>query len=100
MESGTDKYEWSILQNLEYQNRDVNNLKFSIIEKYNYAIAQVPNESGVGAFYIMLNPKAPPFYKQMPSKQYSLSDERFSVIQSHPKTITTVEMAVRSHVAE
>jgi hypothetical protein len=72
-ESGTDKHEWSILQELEYKNREVTELKFSLIERSEYAIAQVPNNSGIGAFYILLNPKAPPFYKQFPIKQYNLN---------------------------
>ena len=99
-ESGTDKHEWSILQNLEYQNREVTGLEFSFIEKNDYAIVQIPHNSKKGACYIMLNPKSAPFYKQMPTKQYNLSKEQYNSIQAHPKTITTVARAVESHVAE
>lgn len=99
-ESTTDKLEWSILQNLEYQNREVADLEFSFIENDGYAIAQIPYSSGKGAIYIMLNPKAPPFYKQMPSIQFDLTKEQFNAIRVHSQTITTVEMAVKSHVNE
>ena len=99
-ESGTDKHEWSILQNHEFKNREVSNLKFSILEENGYSIVQVPNKSGVGATYILLNPKAPPFYKQLPIKQFNLSKEQFRQIQMNKNTITTVETAINSHVVD
>lgn len=99
-ESGSDKHEWSILQGLEYDNREKADLKFQIFDNNGYSILQLPNESNVGAIYIILDPKAAPFYKQLPSKQFNLSKKEFDKIRKHPKTITTVEGALNSHVLE
>jgi hypothetical protein len=84
-ESSADKHEWSILQTIELRNRNIANLEFIIIEDEGYSIAQIPNPHGIGATYIMLNPKAPLFYKQMPIQQYNISKKNFNVIVNHPK---------------
>lgn len=99
-ESFADKHEWSILQKLESEARDVDGLGFEFQEYEEYAFVQIPNESGKGAIYIMLNPKSSPFYKQMPSKQFDLTAAEFKAIQAYPKTIATVEQAIESHVVE
>ena len=97
-ESPTDKQEWSILQGLEYSSRNDKNIKFEIIEKSGYSIAVVPNETGIGAIFIMLNPKSAPFYKQMPNKLFVLTEGQFNMILKNDKLISTVEEALRSHL--
>lgn len=97
-ESGTDKHEWSILQNLEYLNRNNKNVKFEVIEESGYSIAIIPNEDSIGVIVIMLNPKSAPFYKQMPNKFFILSKERFDLIMKNKDLISTVEEALISHL--
>jgi hypothetical protein len=99
-ETGADKHEWSILQNLEYSFRDKNNIKFSIIKKYDYSIVMLPNSGDNGAIFIMLNPKSAPFYKQMPNQQFSLTESQFNVIIRDKSVISTVEEALRSHLKD
>jgi hypothetical protein len=99
-ESGSDKREWSILQGLEYESRNQIGLKFEIIREGNYDIVVLPKQNKKGAILIMLNPKAPPFYKQMPNIPFNLSKEEYSKIIEHESTISTVEEALESHIQE
>jgi hypothetical protein len=97
-ESPTDKHEWSILQGLEYSNRNNKNIEFKIVEESDYSIAVIPNENGIGAIFIMLNPKSAPFYKQMPNKLFVLSKDQLNEIRKNEKIISTVEEVLRSHL--
>jgi hypothetical protein len=71
-ESFGDKHEWSILQSLEAMNRDkpISDLEFSERAGYHILYAPAANQKRV---WIMLDPKSPPFYKQLPHGKYSLS---------------------------
>jgi len=73
-ESFGDKHEWGILQLLEYNHRQKPITKIEFFDIEGYHIICIPSESG-HRVWIMLNPKHPPYYKQMPQNQYALSSD-------------------------
>lgn len=97
-ESSGDKKEWSILQQLEYETRKTNNLEFQIKNVNEYSIAVIPKSSGQNAVFIMLNPKHPPFYKQIPNVSFRLTIDQYNEIKERSLVTSTVEEALRSHV--
>jgi hypothetical protein len=96
-ESFGDKHEWSILQTLEARGRDthVSTLEFSEYERYH--IVSLPAATGE-RIWIMLNPHSPPYYKQMPPADYTLTQEQLWQILQRDRAISTVEECLRSHV--
>jgi hypothetical protein len=97
-EAAASKYEWSILQNLESSSREQLDLSFQLLKVDVYSIVLLPNNGGKGAIYIMLNPKSPPYYKQMPNKQFTITKDQFRQILSTDAIISDVEEALRSHI--
>ena len=96
-ESFGDKTEWSILQSLEYNNRNKPSAQIKFEEKDGYTIAYVPSLSGNGV-WVMLNPKNPPYYKQMPQIEYTLTPEQYSEITNTRVVTSTVESCLQSHM--
>lgn len=99
-ESAGAKREWGILQSLEYDHRQqpIDKIEFRDIDGYH--IVCVRSEAGKRT-WIMLNPKYPPFYKQMPQVQFSLSSDQFNQIEGldgHQALTSTVEICLLSHV--
>jgi len=96
-ESFGDKHEWSILQSLEALNREkpISDLEFSERAGYHILCAPAANQKRV---WIMLDPKSPPFYKQLPRDSYSLSLEQFNRITSTQHVTSTVEECLASHI--
>ena len=97
-ESFGDKHECSILQSLEATHRDspISDLEFS--EREDYHILCVPAAGNSKRVWIMLDPRNPPFYKQLPHDSYSLSREQYDKIISSRHATSTVEEALASHV--
>ena len=97
-ESPGDKHEWSILQSLEATHRDspISDLEFS--ERAGYHILCVPGAGNSKRVWIMLDPRNPPFYKQLPHDSYSLSQEQYQQITDTRHTTSTVEESLSSHV--
>lgn len=96
-ESFGDKHEWSILQVLESRSRGtaISQLEFSQHEEYR--IVALPALTGERT-WIMLNPHSPPFYKQMPQTNYSLTEEQYQQIVRTQHPTSTVELCLSSHV--
>lgn len=94
------KNEWSILQGIEYSNRHKNIQMPKQITAQGYDILGVKNMAGNGYIWIMLWPKSPPFYKQIPDGNYVLSKKLiYKLVQNH-KISSTVEEALDSHVSK
>ena len=96
-ESFGDKHEWSILQVLESRGRGtpVSGLEFSQHEEYRMlALPAVTGER----IWIMLNPQSPPYYKQMPHTDYTLTEEQYWQIVRAQRPISTVDECLSSHV--
>jgi len=97
-ESPGDKREWSILQKLERETRELNlsAVQFRAIDEY-VAVA-VPRESDGRPVWILLNPAHAPLYKQIPEGNFWLDrDQLRSITADHPVTSTVAE-ALRSHL--
>jgi hypothetical protein len=96
-ESFGDKHEWSILQVLESRGRGtpVSALEFSQHEEYR--ILALPAVTGE-RIWIMLNPQSPPYYKQMPQTDYTLTEEQYWQVVRTQRPISTVDECLSSHV--
>jgi hypothetical protein len=97
-ESSGDKREWSILQSLEATHRDspISDLEFS--QRDGYHILCVPGADSAKRVWIMLDPRNPPFYKQLPHDGYSLSRQQYERITVARHATSTVEESLSSHV--
>lgn len=96
-EGGSDKAEWSILQSLEATHRGSPIGDAEFIESDGYHIVCVPSDGDQTRLWIMMDPKSPPFYKQLPSGNYWLTDEQVELIRKRTNPISTVLQALESH---
>ena len=97
-ESPGDKHEWSILQSLEAAHREQTISDLEFLDHDYYHIACVPSSASGNRVWIMLDPHNPPYYKQMPHDDYSLSREQYDKIIATRQATSTVEEALLSHV--
>jgi hypothetical protein len=96
-EGGSDKTEWSILQSLEATHRDtpIHEIEFS--EEDGYHIVCLPRVSDQKRVWIMVDPKSPPYYKQLPSGNYSLTKDQINMIREKTNPTSTVLQVLESH---
>ena len=103
-DSGTESFgsksDWSALQGLEYENR--NKTLAAPVRKTvgDSKILGVPSSDGKKIIWILLNPQASPFYKQMPHGNYSISQSQFDEITHDKSASPTVLEVLASHIAE
>lgn len=99
-ESLGDKHEWSILQSHEYgsRQRPVSTPRFTNAE--GYVLLVVPSSDGTQNIWIMLSAKSPPYYKQLPEGNYTISRSLLDTISQQGIASSTVQEALASHVAE
>jgi hypothetical protein len=94
------KPEWSVVQMVEWKHRgETNNaIEFVTVDKYSLVgiTAHDPKEK----IWIMLNAKNPPYYKQIPAGNYTLSKEEFKTIIASNIISSTVANCLESHVEE
>ena len=96
-ESFGDKHESSILETLAARNQDsrISGLEFTRVE--DYRIVSLPAVTGE-RIWIMLNPQNPPYYKQMPHADYTLTEDQYWQIVRSQRPISTVDECLSSHV--
>ncbi len=98
-ESAGDKREWSILQGVEFGSRgsipSVPELR--VVE--GYELLSVPSIDGSTRIWIMLWPKSPPYYKQLPDGNFLIPSRLLNDLVRGHKMSSTVEQTLRSHVA-
>jgi len=97
-EGGSDKQEWSILQDLEAKHRGEKIKTIEFLEVDGYQIMCIPRDGDNIRLWIMADPKSPPFYKQLPSGNYLLTKENIQEIQSRANPTSTVLEALESHL--
>ena len=97
-ESFGDKSEWSILQGVEYENRDKPIKTPEQITVQGYDLLGVRNIAGTGNIWIMLWPKSAPFYKQMPSDNFVVQKSLLNELAQQHHLSSTVEEALNTHV--
>ena len=100
-ESAGDKSEWATLQGLELESRGKtppSSPELSVVRGYD--MLAVASADGKTRIWIMLWPKSPPFYKQMPGGNFEISYELWIQLQREHKVSSTVANALRSHFSD
>jgi hypothetical protein len=97
-ESTGDKKEWSILQGQEVQHRGQIPLAPEISTADGYTLVSVSSADSSHRIWIMLWPKSPPFYKQMPEGDFQIPQALLLQWLDQRKISSTVYEALRSHV--
>ena len=94
------KVEWSIVQATEYQHRDKDRGKIEIVKMDNYSLVGIPVNDARKEIWVMLNSRNPPYYKQLPQGNFSLSKEDLKIITASGVVSSTVENSLESHVED
>jgi len=92
------KPEWSIVQAASSQDRDKPGNKIELVKIDEYSVVGIPVHDTRKEIWIMLNPRNPPYYKQIPQGSYTLSKEDLKTILASGVVISTVERCLESHV--
>ena len=96
-EGGSDKIEWSILQSLEATHRDSPIHDIECSEDNGYHIVCLPRVGDQKRVWIMVDPKSPPYYKQLPPGDYSLTKDQINMIREKTNPTSTVLEVLESH---
>jgi hypothetical protein len=97
-ESPGDKKEWSILQGQEVQRRAQIPRAPEVSTVDGYTLVSVLSTDSSQRIWIMLWPKSPPFYKQMPRGDFEIPQDLLLEWLGQKKISTRVYEALRSHV--
>ena len=98
-ESATSKSEWGILQVLEEDNRGNKIAGIEMTDSGDHLILSLMAHDQVTRIWIMLDPKSPPFYKQLPANvNYDVSEAELEKIRTDGKPISSVAAAIESHL--
>ena len=97
-ESFGDKTEWSILQSREFGSRQQLIAKPAFHSVDGYVLLAIPGRGK--NIWVMLSPKSPPFYKQMPQGGYTISRTLLDIVAKQGIASSTVQEVLASHVAE
>jgi hypothetical protein len=87
-ESPANKHEWSIVESLDARfHKGIDDLK--IVQEDGQSAVGIPYDGKV--FWILLDPKASPYYKQIPAGNYVISADALRRIKAstnvHPEVI-------------
>lgn len=91
------KPEWSALQAVEQEYRDKLFTKPEILYIQDQHVLGVQGKDGQ-RIWILLNPKASPFYKQMPQGPFELSHDLLTQVKMSGHASETVLECLASHV--
>lgn len=94
------KVEWSIVQAVESQHSDKPGDKIEVVNMGGYSLAGIPVHDARKEIWIMLNPRNPPYYKQLPKGSYTLSSEDLKKILASGVVVSTVLNCLESHVQD
>jgi len=92
------KAEWSVVQSVESQHRDKLTAKIEVVKLDEYSLVGIPVHDSRKEIWIMLNPRNPPYYKQLPEGSYTLSKKDLESILASGVVISTVENCLASLV--
>jgi len=93
------KAEWSALQITEHEHRDSTTKRIEMAKTAGHQLVAIPAPGTGKKIWIMLNPRNPPYYKQLPQGDFSLSREQLNQILASREVSSTVEGCLRSHLA-
>lgn len=97
IETFGEKSEWSTLQAIESEARNVGLNAPIVRTMHNREVLGVKGESGEN-IWILLRTESPPFYKQMPGGQYDLPVALVDQLEKERRLSYTVAGVLRSHV--
>lgn len=98
-EGGSSKSEWSVLQTLEASSRGTKITSPEVTANGEHRILSLMARDGVTRLWIMLDPKSPPFYKQIPSKlNYDISETELEKIRTAANPISSTYQVLESHL--
>ena len=99
--SGASKSEWSILQVLEAANRHTKIAGIEISDNGGHRILSLMAHERLTRIWIMLDPKSPPFYKQLPANvNYDVSETELEKIRTEGNPISSAYAAIESHLTK
>jgi hypothetical protein len=91
------KVEWSVVQAVQAQSKEADDrITFATLNNYSLVGIAVPDKRKM--VWIMLNPKNPPYYKQLPPGNYTLSKDELNALLQSGVVTSTVERCLESHV--
>ena len=94
------KSDYSVLQGLEINSRGKVVSEPAVKSVGEYWVLGTPSSDGKSTIWILLNPRASPFYKQIPEGTYTISRGQLDAIIESKAASATVEAALASHVAD
>ena len=96
----TNKAEYSVLQVAEFEGRSeaITGAVYRTID--GLPIMGVPAEGTNGNVWILLNPKAAPFYKQVPQRQFTISAAVLEEVKARHVATETVIAVLETHMRQ
>lgn len=85
--AGGERHEWSLLQVVEYEQRDaVSTGRITVSMREGYCIVGLLAADGQSRVWVLMNPRYPPFLKQVPDVEVSMtpSDVAFLPVTCRP----------------
>jgi hypothetical protein len=95
-----NKSEYSILQEIEYSQRNLMVSKIEFKEKNGYFIAGFKADNANKNVWVLLNPKYPPYYKQMPQDRFSLTSSELNEIRQKSIASITVIAVLETRIRQ
>lgn len=96
-ETAGEKIEWSVLQSAEFKGRNVLETRPAVRSIQGYELLVVLGQDSRN-IWIMLNPKSPPYYKQLPAGEFTLPKSYVEQLIHQGKLGYTVEQVLVSSV--
>jgi hypothetical protein len=97
-ETPGERTEWSVLQSVEFDNRRVPVQEPVIKNAQGYEVLGMRGVKGSNV-WVLLKPEAPPFYKQLPSENYSVPKALVEQLIRERRLSYTVEAVLLSRTA-
>jgi hypothetical protein len=97
VETFGEKAEWSVLQSIEFQEREHILPEPSIRTVGSSEVLGVRGQAGRNV-WLLLKVHSPPYYKQIPEGNYEVSASLLSQLEKERRVSYTVSHVLRSHV--
>jgi hypothetical protein len=94
------KSEYAVLQQIEYNHRQINISDVQIKMIGNYTVAGFRADNGKNNVWILLNAKHAPYYKQIPQDRFSLTAVELERIRATGNVSSTVVAVLETRIRE
>ena len=95
----SEKAEWALLQSVEASHRGTPIVAPTVVEAWDHEVLGVRGFDGQN-IWVLLKPKAPPYYKQVPRGNYELPKEFVDQLVKGRRLSYTVEHVLVSRATE